>query len=498
MRLVVSASFLLLLLAACARAGTAPGDAGLARALEAGDAAALAAALAGGANPNGRTGDGTPFLVAAIFRGDVPATRALLAHGADPDTAHEGESALLLAAYGPDPLGLALLDHGARLRRGEDARALAGAATSAPGTLARLLETGVDPTRGAEEDDPLAAACEAGRLDAYRRLRRAGAEPRPSALIEAAIRSDAPAMVDAILAEFPESPLPEGWLASVVGMDSAEPLRPWIERWIAARGRPAAAELDDALGTAGLVVSPDLVELLLGLGANAGASDASAGVATGLDSAREERGEAQAFADAVACLDLLRAAGADPDAPNYEGRPALAIAVEDLEVELVAALLERGADPNGTTARWRRPGLASLAHSRHDGFAALLASEEGREPPVPREPRVAELLIDAGAEIDRRDERGRTALHHAAREAKPALVARLLEAGADRSLRDLDGQTPADGARSRLPRMPGEDDPAARAFVAVSGLGGILVARQARYAEILSALGEPLPASPAP
>ncbi|MGB5743173.1 MAG: ankyrin repeat domain-containing protein, partial [Sedimenticolaceae bacterium] len=57
---------------------------------------------------------------------------------------------------------------------------------------------------------------------------------------------------------------------------------------------------------------------------------------------------------------------------------------------------------------------------------------------------VAEILLEAGADIHRRDDRGRDALMIAAGRGHRAMVSLLLERGADPAVRDHAGLTAAD------------------------------------------------------
>jgi ankyrin repeat protein len=60
---------------------------------------------------------------------------------------------------------------------------------------------------------------------------------------------------------------------------------------------------------------------------------------------------------------------------------------------------------------------------------------------------VARLLLDAGAEVNRQCEHGRTALHMAAAWGHSDLVKYLIENGADPTIRDEENMTPAMVAR---------------------------------------------------
>jgi TonB family protein len=55
---------------------------------------------------------------------------------------------------------------------------------------------------------------------------------------------------------------------------------------------------------------------------------------------------------------------------------------------------------------------------------------------------IVELLLEAGASVDRQDESGETALHLAARHGRTAAARLLLQAGADFGLRDAEERTP--------------------------------------------------------
>ena len=148
-------------------------------------------------------------------------------------------------------------------------------------------------------------------------------------------------------------------------------------------------------------------------------------------------------ANAVAVIELLLAAGSDPNAScyTYRGGPG----------ETVAGLLVGSAPPK--QARLTLPMIAALAGggARLDAVYTLLvglyagdrrdlaAEVAGRalvESVTLGEPKLVKALLNAGVEIDSRRGDGATALHLAAFEGDAALVEELLARGADRSLRD--------------------------------------------------------------
>jgi ankyrin repeat protein len=110
-----------------------------------------------------------------------------------------------------------------------------------------------------------------------------------------------------------------------------------------------------------------------------------------------------------------------PGFPNvdepYTGTPLMALAISWAPTAVVADLVGEGGDVNFEAA---------------DGFPALLgAAMSGREDRV----EVVRVLVDAGADLERRGINGWTALHAAASQNDADLVRVLLEAGASRTTR---------------------------------------------------------------
>jgi len=134
-------------------------------------------------------------------------------------------------------------------------------------------------------------------------------------------------------------------------------------------------------------------------------------------------------AEAAAVARLLLAAGAFPDAVDDDGETPLMRAANTVDgEEAVQVLLEAGAD----AAVVSRRGVTALM------YAALRASVAN-----------VERLLAAGAPVERVCSEKRNALHWAAlakdnREQKPAVLERLLAAGADPDQRDQWGRTPLD------------------------------------------------------
>lgn len=124
----------------------------------------------------------------------------------------------------------------------------------------------------------------------------------------------------------------------------------------------------------------------------------------------------------------------DPDAVNSysaDGWTPLHLAVFFGRVNIVHFLLGRGAALN--------------AVSRTDERVTPLHSALANPHNAP----LAQVLIDAGADISATQLHGHTPLHYAAANGLETIVRRLLERGADRSVRDKTGKTASDLAREK-------------------------------------------------
>lgn len=131
-------------------------------------------------------------------------------------------------------------------------------------------------------------------------------------------------------------------------------------------------------------------------------------------------------------VELLLASGADPNAHDGYGLPALQYAASFNRAEVAAALLKNGADPN--ELRVLPP------HQSSDPATALqYAADRGNA-------QITSLLIASGAKVNAVGQTGRTALHFAANRGYPNVIRLLLEAKADPNVRDLDGSSPLDEA----------------------------------------------------
>ncbi len=144
-------------------------------------------------------------------------------------------------------------------------------------------------------------------------------------------------------------------------------------------------------------------------------------------------------------MELLADAGANVHARTTHMRAGifprastpLMIACHRDHVNTVAFLLERGAD----------------AHATNDFFATALmqAAAKGSGPGMGNDEAAAEMvrrLINAGAEVDARDDDKKTALIMAGRDNRAAVVDALIEGGADVHARSAEGHTALAYARA--------------------------------------------------
>ncbi|MFC5436227.1 ankyrin repeat domain-containing protein [Rhodanobacter umsongensis] len=346
-----------------------------------GQSGLLQALLSRGCDPNTRDRDGRTPLFAALEHGAqaLPLVRALIAHGADPEAAD---------ANGETPLGLALEHPGVerwldwrdwqrpdRPLRPDDLPAAATAGALA--TVQRLLELGfaVD-TRDDQGASALVRACGAGHRDVAACLLDAGADTSVAA------RSGVTALAAAVAAR--REALVALLLQHHVAVDQRLP------------NDATAVMVAAAMGY------PDIIELLLGAGADVNAVDA--GGRSALHAAAQFGFEHNDSLRARRLFDVLLKHGADINHADAEGKTPLLL--------LLGAQLRPGSECDAT----------------HIG--AL----------VP-------LLLDAGARVEHADQRGVTALHACAMHAllPPARV--LLSRGADRHAADAFGRTAADVAR---------------------------------------------------
>ncbi len=139
---------------------------------------------------------------------------------------------------------------------------------------------------------------------------------------------------------------------------------------------------------------------------------------------------AGAFAGSDAIVEALLAHGADGRTPDETGKPPVVYAAAGGHLDIVKRLLALQIDIN----------------ARYANDLTLLMWASGPDEKVSEAQAipVVSYLLDAGARIDDRDARGRTALMIAAEGGRAEIASLLLAHGADSSLKDKAGKRAAD------------------------------------------------------
>jgi uncharacterized protein len=139
---------------------------------------------------------------------------------------------------------------------------------------------------------------------------------------------------------------------------------------------------------------------------------------------------AAAYAGSDAIVEALLAHGADERAVDDTGKPPIVYAAARARLDIVKRLLERNVDIN--------------ARYPHDLTLLMWASGADENVTEAEAIKMVTYLLDAGAHIDDRDARGRTALMIAAEGGRAEVATLLLARGADSSLKDNAGKRAAD------------------------------------------------------
>ena len=103
-------------------------------------------------------------------------------------------------------------------------------------------------------------------------------------------------------------------------------------------------------------------------------------------------------------------------------------AAKDGDIAKIERLLNKGADPDGKKPKGETEGGFTPLH-----FAAVLGHADA-----------IITLLNAGADLNARDQSGNTPLHGAARSGRPEAITALLDAGAHPNAKDNDGDTALD------------------------------------------------------
>jgi ankyrin repeat protein len=139
---------------------------------------------------------------------------------------------------------------------------------------------------------------------------------------------------------------------------------------------------------------------------------------------------AAAYAGRDSIVAMLLAHGADGRAPDDTGKPPVIYAAASGRLDIVKQLMGSDGDINARFA--------------NDLTLLMWASGPDEKVPEAQAIEVVSYLLEAGAHIDDRDDRGRTALMIAAEGGHPEIADLLLKRGADPSLKDKAGKRAAD------------------------------------------------------
>ncbi len=413
------------------------------------DGAAVRALLRGGADVDRPQGDVGPALHWAAYRDDVETVRLLIAFGAAVDPAN---------ALGVTPLWLA-------------------ANNGSPAVVEALLAAGADPNAALPSGEtPLMTASRTGNAAAVRALLVHRADPHAredahgqTALMWAAAQRH-PEVVRLLLASgarvddrskvYPQvvsssgnadrsgvfEVLQGGHTPLLFAARQGDVASARLLVWAGADVDAAAASGTSPLAVAAHSGHRALAAFLLDAGADPGAADAGYAALH----AAVLRGDPP-------LVRALLAHGADPDAILERGTPARRVSADwRLPHRMI------GATPFWVAARFREPAiLRVLADHGADpshavgGETALMAAIQGGSTRgrfgIPPQDAAAEarrrldavtVALNAGADVDGRNENGDTALHLAASRRLDSIVALLAERGATLDARNVRGQTP--------------------------------------------------------
>ncbi len=389
--------------------------------------------LGAGADPHAATRHGITPLSLAAMNGSLPVTNALLGAGADPNVAlPEGETVLMTAARtGRADVVAALIDHGADVHPREhwfgETALMWAAAENHPEAIAVLVERGADVNeRSAPQEFP---------------RRRTGQSVLP-------LGNWTPVM----------------YAARQNAIDAAATLA----------DLGADLDLTDPDGATALVLAIinahyDVAAVLLDKGADPNIADDEAHMAAlyaAVDMHRLAIGHGRpnpkpsGRLDALDIIEKLLAHGADPNArlaaPLFqrhhtggdralgEGSTPFMRAAKSGDVAAMRLLLAAGADPTLTLPNANNALMLAAGLGWRDGSPAAPSFDQGSEEEAVE---AIALCLDVGLDINAINVAGDTALHAAVSgRGSEKIIRFLIEKGANLQARNEQGRTPLDQA----------------------------------------------------
>lgn len=394
-----------------------PPEAPIADAAQRGDVDAVRTLVRSGADVNEAQGDGMTALHWAADRGDVELARVLLYAGANPEagTRIGRYTPLHLAArQGRHDVALLLMEEGANpmartTNSGVTPLHLAAAAGDA-GVLATMLEHGGDPSvkEGAWGQTPLIFAASNNRVDAIRVLLDAGADPNEAARSvdvkewDAADRAASARLTEALDAFRDQEGGGPDWTPTPAQVQAAVELSREVQRkW------PN--------------VEPE---------SDAASEEAAADEETEVD---EEADSAEAEAETEQEPEEERTLSYAEQVDRWGGLTPLLHAVRQGHVEAALALLEGGADINGTSGDLTSPLLMATINGQWDLARVLL--ERGADPNQASVAGATPLYTVLEREWEPRASYAHPVEHRRQETTHIEMMRALLEAGADPNAR---------------------------------------------------------------
>jgi ankyrin repeat protein len=407
----------------------------------------VALLLKAGAKPDAADDHGVTPLARACENGSLAVVEALLGAGAKPDAAQtSGLTPLMIAAgAGSVPVVRALLTRGANVNAATTTGGTALMwAVAAPhrDVVKVLLEAGADVhVSSAKGFTPLLFTARNGDIETAKILLAAGARVNDTGsdgthALPLAIINNRDKYALFLLEQGAN---PNGSMAGVSALHAAAGnVSTWLAGWFRAHG-VRAIEGGGSLGASGLDMERrlGLVQTLLARGADPNARITTSGVVLGY-LATPRRGAFEQ--NAVGTGDVrgatpLWVAGFSANGGGLFGEGESYQV--DSSAEIMRALLAAGADHRITT---------------DDGTTALMAAAGiGHRSYQPRQPRAGRsqsaekavaALVEAGADVNAKNEADYTALHAAAFRGWNEVVQYLVEHGAALDARDYRGRTP--------------------------------------------------------
>lgn len=484
----------------------------------AGGAFAVALSLVLAALPRGAIAEVSP-IAAAARAGDLAKVRTLIDARADVNLrAADGATALLWAAYHADlDMAAALLDAGANPNAANDygvTPLLQASRTGDAPLVAALLAGGADARLAHPEGEtPLMGAARAGNLDTVRALLARGADPnaaetfqRQTALMWASAEGHL-AVVDALLAAGADPNAQSRTSALTVRKNADFPSGGFTAlMWAVRNGheavvrrlleRGADPDLRNGDGATALMLAVvndrfDLAAALVELGADP--NDGSLYYAVEMRDATTDwyahdgsklRNDFPNERTALDLVALLLDRGADPNKPFVGQMHSSAMCCDTFanatpffraaiaaDVEALKLLIAHGADlewrptnvDGGPAGANTYVGRTAIVVAINGGRGVPLSAGPGynrvgappfREPSL-REPAAAiRLLADAGANVNAVGPDGATALHKAVELRNLDTLRALTDSGADLRAKNADGLTALDLAARLEPRSP--------------------------------------------